>query len=321
MATKEMTFTSKGILNALRTDMELTPGPALPEKIGIYVPSDEEVEHYTHFGAVPRMGVRGEGGRPADRPKPYDWQIRNLKYTAGIDIPLDWLRRDKTGEVVDAISSLAQTANSHWLELTTSLLEGGVSSVCYDGQYFFDTDHAESGTNQSNDITVDISALPIPTDRQGTVTAPGVETMRAAIFAGIKQLLSLKDDKGRPINQNAMSFAVHVPLGLWDAAGQALGVALMGAGNTNPMATGQVGDKTVTIELFPNAWSAWDDEFSVHITGGKSIVLQEEVAPTPVSKADGTDYEVDNDAWFFGIDTIRAAGYGRWQHGCLVTLV
>ena len=52
----------------------------------------------------------------------------------------------------------------------------GEATVCYDGQYFFDTDHVEgdSGT-QSNDLSVDISALACSV--HGTTTAPSVEDL------------------------------------------------------------------------------------------------------------------------------------------------
>lgn len=321
MATKVMTFTSKGILNSLDIALDAAQDVSFPNAIGLMVDSNEETEYYTHFGAVPQMTIRGEGGRNAKRPKLYDWSIKNEKYSASIDIPLDWLRRDKTSKVQQRINELALTPYDHWQALTTTLLEAGPSTVCYDGQYFFDTDHAESGSNQSNDIEVDIDTLPIPTDRQGTVTAPGVETMRYAIFAGIKQLYSLTDDQGRPMNQGVTRFAVHVPLGLWDAAGQALGATLIGAGNTNTLASMQVGNRTVMLELYPNPRSAWTDEFSVHVIGGQGLILQEETPPTPIAKAEGSDFEFDNDAWQFAMDSTRAAGYGRWQHACLVTLV
>lgn len=318
MATKAMTFTSKGILNSLDVALDAAQDVSLPNAIGMSVASNEETEYYSHFGGVPQMTVRGEGGRNAKRPKVYDWSIKNEKYSASIDIPLDWLRRDKTSQVQQRINDLAATPFDHWMSLVTTLLEAGPSTACYDGQFFFDTDHAESGSNQSNDITVDISTL--PTSVHGVVTAPSVEEMRGAIFAGIKQLYSLRDDQNRPMNQAVTSFAVHVPFGLWDAAAQALGAALYGAGNTNMLASMNVGGKQVSIELYPNPRSAWTDSFSVHVVGGAGLILQEEVPPRPIAKAEGSDFEFDNDAWQFAMDSTRAAGYGRWQQACYVTM-
>jgi phage major head subunit gpT-like protein len=37
-------------------------------------------------------------------------------------------------------------------------------------------------------------------------------------------------------------------------------------------------------------------------------------------KGSGSEYEFDNDAHQYGIDTWRNVGYGMWQNSCLVTL-
>ena len=39
------------------------------------------------------------------------------------------------------------------------------------------------------------------------------------------------------------------------------------------------------------------------------------------AKAEGSAFEFDNDAWQFGIDAWRGAGFGYWQRACLVTMV
>ena len=112
--------------------------------------------------------------------------MEKLLIEATLEVLVDDIRRDKTGQVMTRVRELAERANSHWASLLSALIIAGESTACYDGQYFFDTDHAEgdSGT-QDNDIGVDISALPAAV--HGVVTAPSVEEMQQSILKGIAQ--------------------------------------------------------------------------------------------------------------------------------------
>ena len=38
------------------------------------------------------------------------------------------------------------------------------------------------------------------------------------------------------------------------------------------------------------------------------------------AKAEGSEFEFDNDAWQFGVDAWRGVGYGYWQHAVLATM-
>ena len=69
------------------------------------------------------------------------------------------------------MAELAERGRTHYASLLSTLIVNGATTVCYDGQYFFDTDHSEgaSGT-QSNKIDSDISTLPASV--HGSTTAP-----------------------------------------------------------------------------------------------------------------------------------------------------
>ena len=38
------------------------------------------------------------------------------------------------------------------------------------------------------------------------------------------------------------------------------------------------------------------------------------------AKAEGSEFEFDNDAWQYGVDAWRNVAYGYWQRACLVTM-
>ena len=275
--------------------------------------SDQETEEYGWLGQVPVLR-EWVGGRQAKGLIDHSFVLRNKHYEASIDILQRWIDRDKTGQVNARINELADRANSHWASLSSQLIIDGESNVCYDGQFFFDTDHSEgsSGT-QSNDISVDISDLPATV--HGTITAPSVEEMQQAILKGVTQIQTFVDDQGEPMNENATSFLVMVPSSLSVVAMNALAV-VRGTGLTEQLSP-------FNLELAVNPrLTTWTDKFAVFRTGTSTgaIILQEEKPITLAIKGPGSDYHFDNDASQYGIDSWRTAGYGMWTEACLVTL-
>jgi phage major head subunit gpT-like protein len=66
----------------------------------------------------------------------------------------------------------------------------------------------------------------------------------------------------------------------------------------------------------------WTDKFAVFRTDSpiKALIRQTEQDVELKAKAEGSEFEFDNDAWQFGIDAWRGVGYGYWQRACLVTM-
>ena len=279
--------------------------------------SDQASETYNFLGQSPAMR-EWVAGRQAKGFSGNGLTIVNKHYEATIEVSKRDARRDKTAQLSARMSDFADRAQTHWASLLSALLIAAPSTVCYDGQYFFDTDHAEglSGT-QDNDITVDISALPAAV--HGVVTAPSVEEMQQSILKGIAQILSFKDDQGEPMNENARSFVVIVPVGLYLTAVAAVG-ALTTAALQNNLNPNIIAGLTVSIQM--NARLTWTDSFAIFRTDSpiKGLIRQTEQEVELKSKAEGSEFEFDNDAWQFGIDAWRGVGYGFWQRACYVTM-
>ena len=51
----------------------------------------------------------------------------------------------------------------------------------------------------------------------------------------------------------------------------------------------------------------------------KGLIRQSEDEGQLKAKAEGSEYEFDNDAWQFGIDAWRNVGFGMWQRASLTT--
>ena len=145
------------------------------------------------------------------------------------------------------MKELADRTNAHWAMLLSDLIGAGASRTCYDGQYFFDTDHQEGDSGvQSNKVSVDISAL--PAEKHGSVTKPSPEEMELCILEAVTSILSFKDDQGQPLNEGANEFLVMLPTTLMTAGNAAITNPILTSGKTNTIITSDFSIKPVIIQ-------------------------------------------------------------------------
>jgi len=78
----------------------------------------------------------------------------------------------------------------------------------------------------------------------------------------------------------------------------------------------------MSITSAANPRLTWTEKIAVFRTDSnvKALIRQEETGVVVKAKAEGSDYEFDNDAHEYGVDTWRNVGYGYWQNACLVTM-
>jgi len=283
-----------------------------------YFTSDQASEEYAWLGQVPQLR-EWVGGRNAKGFRENGLTIANKHFESTLEILVKDLRRDKTGQAVARIAELARRANSHWASMLSTLIANGESGVCYDESYFFDTTHNEGNSgDQSNLIDADLSTFPVLTG--GSTTVPAVAEMQFSVVEGIKQLVSFVDDQGEPINEDATSFLVMVPVSLMNSALQAVATPVQVAETQTAL---QAVKSKFAIDVAVNPrLSSWTDSFVVFRTDSrvKSLIRQEETAVSLKVKGYGSEYEFDNDAHQYGIDTWRNVGYGLWQNACKVTM-
>jgi phage major head subunit gpT-like protein len=282
--------------------------------------SDQASEQYPFLGQMPRMR-EWIGGRQAKGLRGNSLTITNKHYEATVEIALRDLRRDKTPQLQARMAEFAQEGEAHWGTLLSTLILNGLTATCYDGQYYFDTDHAEgeSGT-QSNKIQVDISAVP-GAGTDNTVTFPNAAQMQAAIVKGIAQILSFKDDRGRPMNSNAKRFLVTVPVGLYMPAIASISALNLQALQQNIAPNLSGAGLTIDVQMMPEL--TWTDSFAVWRTDSaiKGLIRQNEQDPVVKMKDENSEFAFDNDAIQIGVDAWRGADYGLWQRACHVTMI
>lgn len=293
------------------------------------IESDQDSEDYAWLGQSPQMSEK-KGEKKFRQLRETDWNIKNVEFQTGIRIPKKHIIYNKTGQVIPRINEMADRTTAHWANLVAPLLVAGASGLCYDGQYFFDTDHSEgdSGT-QSNSISADISAYAVT--NHGVVTAPSAGEMIHAIMAGIQQMLAFKDDLGEYCNENMTEFMILVAPSLLTAGLSALKARSIDGGDSNLII--EQDSFRLRLQSSPR-FESWTDKFAILSTQGeqKPIMRQQRVPneAAPGYDMDGMLMETlwldsehckKNDECLVSVETERNAAYGDWKKACLVTMV
>ena len=171
--------------------------------------SDQKTDTYTRLGAAP-MPVEFSGNRQAKMSNEYTFTATNVPYDSTVSIDKELVKYQQWDEVASLTANQGLKAMAHKTSLLTTALVAGVSTVGDDGQFFFDTDHADPGSvytaGQDNDLTAAAGAGTVPTDLEG----------RVAIRAMFDAFFTFKDDRGDPQvpatdNLSASDFVLMIP--------------------------------------------------------------------------------------------------------------
>ena len=118
-------------------------------QIAMRVPSSGRENTYAWLGAFPKMR-EWLGDRQVKNLTLSDYTIKNKKYEVTVEVDRSDIEDDAIGVYSPMMSEMGRAAAVHPDELVFALLALGISTVCYDGQYFFDTDHSVAGASVSN---------------------------------------------------------------------------------------------------------------------------------------------------------------------------
>lgn len=331
-------LSSRDIIGQFFEALEAATGSTWIPRVSMLFPSNQQFENYKWLGFSPALR-RWIGERQAKGLRVNGVTIENLLYEGTLGIDVDDIRRDKTGQIKIRIGEQVDEAISHWATLLTSLVEAAESAACYDGQFFFDTDHQEGDSpTQSNDLAAgDYSELNVTTP-----TNPTANELSDVIMKMIQHMYTFKNDQNRPMNAFAKQFLVMVPVSFFGAAQQAIfskNLETAGGVRNNPL-SGLL-ERGWALDVEANPELSWTTKLAVFRTDGraKPFIRQAEIlgdsgasgaAPSATqgeslgiqvqSIAEGSEEEFKNNRWLFGIKASRNVGYGYWQHGVLATL-
>lgn len=277
--------------------------------------SDQDQEKYGFLGPIGPL-AEWIGGRKKAEPNAFSIVIINKKFEKSVEISLDDLRRDKTGQAMQRIRDLALKSATLPQKLITDTIEAGGTSLAYDGIAFYGTHAGATGgsivTNALTDTSVADAGVPTQAE------------MSSGILSIIQTILGVTDKHGEPMNEFANDFVVMIPTKYWQASKAALKNEFSAAGASETLRAIQQGD--LNIELVHNP------RLTVPATGGTGVfygfradsdvmpvIWQDEVTTDLDAKAEGSDYEYDHDAHEYGVKRICNAALAAFEMSARMT--
>ncbi|MBA7613754.1 hypothetical protein ES703_21010 [subsurface metagenome] len=310
---------SRGIIGKFFAALEVYTGVSWIDLVSILFDSDQESETYKWLGQSPALR-EWIGGRHAKGFRESGITIFNKKFEATMDLPCDWMRRDKTGQIDVRIAELAQRAVGHYGKLLSAIILAGTTGLCYDGVEFFAAaasphEEGESGEQVNHLTKTEVPALEVVLE-----TAPTAAEAIKAILGVIAHMLGIKDDQAEPMNSEARNFLIMTSVKLWPYMVH----AVMGEPSANESnVLKELKRQGFIVSVVANPRLDYTKQFVTFRTDApaKSLIRQEEEKLSVGAKAEGSEYEFDNDAHQYGIKAIRNVGYGYWQYASHATLI
>ena len=262
------------------------------DKVAMLVPSSGSENNYNWLENFPRMR-KWIGDKAIKSLKGHGYTVVNDDWEATIEVDRNHIEDDNLGIYAPQAQMAGWSAKQLPDEIVSDLLNEAFESRCYDGQYFFDTDHPVGKGVVSNKGTMVLSI--------STLAAA-----QASYGAARTALRKMKDDEGRPLNINPT--VLEVPPALEDIANALMKNDRLEDGKPNPYkGTAEVG---VNARLTSDtAWFLLDTTKPV-----KPLVYQERKKPVFVQQ---TTMDSDNvfmrKKYRYGAEARAAGGYAFWQ--------
>lgn len=135
---KTLTDIFTGFSGAFKKGFE--GAPTAYNTVSMTVPSSSASETYGWLGQMPKMR-EWLGDRVVKSLMGHKYAIENRKFESTVEVDRTAIEDDKYGIFSPLFQEMGRSAAEHPDDLIFSLLAQGFATQCYDGQYFFDTDH------------------------------------------------------------------------------------------------------------------------------------------------------------------------------------
>ncbi|ASJ24151.1 Mu-like prophage major head subunit gpT family protein [Laribacter hongkongensis] len=284
----------KAIFVSLKTifNNAFDAAPSQWQQVAMLVQSTGKSNDYAWLSSFPRMR-KWIGEKAVKALAASQYTIVNDDWEATVEVDRNDIKDDQLGIYRPQAEMAGFSAKQLPDEIIFDLVSQGFTRPCYDGQYFFDTDHPVNGQSVSNKGTKKLSIA--------TLAAA-----RASYGAARTAMKKFRDDEGRPLNITPS--VLLVPSALEDDANLLMTVERLEDGKPNPYRN------TATVVVAPwltsdTAWFLLDTSKPV-----KPFIYQEREKPVFVQQTDPQADDVFNRKKFkFGAEARAAGGYGFWQ--------
>ncbi|SFZ85996.1 Mu-like prophage major head subunit gpT [Devosia enhydra] len=109
-------------------------------RIATPVPASTKTAKYGWLGKMPSVR-EWIGARAVQNLAQHDYSITEKPWELTIGVDRDDIETDNLGIYTPMFQEMGQSTGAKWDELCFALLKAGFATNCYDGQYYFDTDH------------------------------------------------------------------------------------------------------------------------------------------------------------------------------------
>lgn len=266
--------------------------PSQWQETTMLVPSGSSQNDYAWLSRFPRMR-KWLGDKVIKSLAAFKYTIVNDDWETTVEVDRNDIEDDQIGIYAPMAQEAGFSSKQLPDEIDADLKNGAFAGICYDGQYFYDTDHPVAGASVSNKGTAALSAA---------TTAAAAASYGAARTA----IMSITDDEGRPLA--LIPDVLEVPPALEATARLICESDKLTDQSPNPY----YGRARVLVNPRLTSSTAW----FLHVTNRplKPFVFQQRKAPVFVSQ---TDMNADNvfmrKNYLFGAEARCAGGYGLWQ--------
>jgi len=266
--------------------------PSLWEKTTMKVPSGSSQNDYTWLSRFPKMR-EWVGDKVVKALEAFKYTIVNKDWEATVEVDRNDFEDDTLGIYSPQAQEAGFSAKQLPDELDADLKNNAFTELCYDGQYFYDTDHEVNEASVSNKGTAALSAA----------TQAGAANSYGAARTAI---MGFTDDEARPLG--LIPNLLEVPPAL-EATAKLLCYGDKLADDTPNPYKG-------TAEVLVNPRLTSDTAWFLHVTNRplKPFIYQERKAPVFVQQTDANADDVFMRKKFkFGAEARGNGGYGLWQ--------
>lgn len=170
-----MALITNAVLTALRTEVrrqfqdafDAMKATTFWTDVAMLAPSSTASNTYDWLGDFPDLR-EWVGDRVIKDMKENAYQISNRTFEATVGIPRNAIEDDNVGTLTPRIRNMGESAARHPDKLIAALINGGGAATCYDGQFFFDTDHPVYANHDGTGAASTVSNI-----QAGAGTGPG----------------------------------------------------------------------------------------------------------------------------------------------------
>ena len=266
--------------------------PSAWQETTMKVPSTSKQNDYSWLSRFPKMR-KWLGDKVIKSLEAFKYTVVNDDWEATVEVDRNDIEDDTIGIYEPQAREAGWSAKQLPDEIDADLKNSAFTELCYDGQYFYDTDHAVAGSSVSNKGTAPLSA------------ATNAAAL-ASYGAGRTAIMSFKDEEGRPLG--LVPDVLEVPPALEAVGRMICEMDKLVDDSPNPYR----GTARLVVNPRLTSTTAW----FLHVTNRplKPFIYQERKAPNFVEQTNPDNDDVFMRKKFkFGAEARAAGGYGLWQ--------